>query len=85
MGIISDRGLCLDEQSKMSGAHSAKLVHSEILHIKLVAERLSTDDLDRSGLPRAYWRKRLRSIMQTHQLTHAQFSEIDRILGVLDE
>jgi hypothetical protein len=84
MGIISDRGLCLDGPSKMSGAHSAKLVHSEILHIKIVTERLSTAELDRSGLPRAYWRKRLQSIMQSHQLTNAQFAEIDRILGALD-
>lgn len=85
MGIISDRGLSLDGPSKMSGTHSAKLVHSEILHIRLVTERLSVVDLDRSGLPRAYWRKRLRSIMQNHQLTPAQFGEIDRILGALED
>jgi hypothetical protein len=84
MGIISERGLCIDGQSKMSGAHSAKLVHSEILHIKLVTERLSAADLDQSGLPRAYWRKRLQSIMQNHQLSPAQFDQIDRILGVLN-
>lgn len=85
MGIISDPGLCLDGPSKMSGAHSAKLVHSEILHIGLVIARLSAADLDRSGLPRAYWRKRLRSIMQSHQLTRAQFDEIDRILIALGD
>ncbi|MGA7782981.1 MAG: hypothetical protein WCA85_35460 [Paraburkholderia sp.] len=85
MGIISDRGLCSDGPSKMSGTHSANLVHSELLHIRLVTERLSEADLDRSGLPRAYWRKRLRSIMQNHQLTRAQFEEIDRILGVLED
>jgi hypothetical protein len=78
MGIISDRGLCIGGQSKMSGAHSAKLVHSEIMHIRLVIERLSESDLDQSGLPRAYWRKRL-------QLSQAQFDEIDRILGSLNE
>jgi hypothetical protein len=77
--------LCIGEQSKMSGAHSAKLVHSEIMHIRLVIERLSVSDLDRSGLPRAYWRKRLQSVMQNHQLSPAQFDEIDRILGTLNE
>jgi hypothetical protein len=85
MGIISDRGLCIGGQSKMSGAHSAKLVHSEIAHIRLVIERLSKSDLDQSGLPRAYWRKRLQSVMQNHQLSQAQFDEIDRILGSLKE
>ena len=65
----------------MSGAHSAKLVHSEIMHIRLVIERLSESDLDQSGLPRAYWRKRLQTVMQNHQLSQAQFDEIDRILG----
>ena len=85
MGIISDRGLCLNGPSKMSGTHSAKLVHSEILHIRVVTERLSEADLDQSGLPRAYWRKRLRSIMQNHQLTRLQFDEIDRILGALGD
>jgi hypothetical protein len=69
----------------MSGAHSAKLVRSEILHIKLVTDRLSTSDLDESGLPRAYWRKRLHSVMQNHQLSPAQFDEIDRILAALQE
>ena len=77
--------MCIGEQSKMSGAHSAKLVHSEIMHIRLVIERLSVSDLDRSGLPRAYWRKRLQSVMQNHQLSPAQFDEIDRILGTLNE
>ncbi|RFU48535.1 hypothetical protein [Paraburkholderia sp. DHOC27] len=67
----------------MSGTHSEKLVHSELLHIKLVTERLSNAELDRSGLPRAYWRKRLSALTQTHQLTQAQFDEIDRILGAL--
>jgi hypothetical protein len=61
------------------------MVHSELVHIKLVAERLSNADLDESGLPRGYWRKRLRSIMQRHQLTQAQFNEIDRILNMLGE
>ncbi|WP_186308423.1 hypothetical protein [Paraburkholderia sp. BCC1885] len=69
----------------MSGAHSAKLVHSEILHIKLVVGRLSTSELDRSGLPRAYWRKRLHNVRQNHQLSQAQFDEIDRILATLQE
>jgi hypothetical protein len=50
-----------------------------------VIERLSESDLDQSGLPRAYWRKRLQSIMQNRQLSHAQFDEIDRILGSLKE
>jgi hypothetical protein len=77
--------LCIDGQSKMSGAHSAKLVHSEILHIKLVTDRLSASELDRSGLPRAYWRKRLHSVRQNHQLSQAQFDEIDRILATLQE
>ena len=85
MGIISERGLCIGEQSKMSGAHSAKLVHSEIMHIRLVIERLTASDLDESGLPRGYWRKRLQSVMQNHQLSPAQFDEIDRILGTLNE
>jgi hypothetical protein len=77
--------MCIDGQSKMSGAHSAKLVHSEISHIKLVTDRLSASELDRSGLPRAYWRKRLHSVMQNHQLSPAQFDEIDRILSSLKE
>lgn len=85
MGIVSERGLCIDGQSKMSGAHSAKLVHSEISHIKLVIEHLSAAELVRSGLPRAYWRKRLQSIMQSHQLSPAQFGEIDRILADLKD
>jgi hypothetical protein len=85
MGIVSERDLCIDGQSKMSGAHSAKLVHSEIMHIRLVIERLSALDLDQSGLPRAYWRKRLQSVMQNHQLSQAQYDEIDRILGSLKE
>ncbi|HEY1997265.1 hypothetical protein [Paraburkholderia sp.] len=83
MGIVSEQGVCITGQSKMSGAHSAKLVHSEILHIKLVIGLLSEAELDRSGLPRAYWRKRLLSIMQSHQLSPTQFDEIDRILGAL--
>jgi hypothetical protein len=69
----------------MSGAHSAKLVHSELTHIKLVLERLSASDLNQSGLPRAYWRKRLRSVMENHQLSPAQFGEIDRILAALSD
>jgi hypothetical protein len=85
MGIVSERGLCIDGQSKMSGAHSAKLVHSELTHIKLVLERLSASDLNQSGLPRAYWRKRLRSVMENHQLSPAQFGEIDRILAALSD
>ncbi|MEW6343872.1 MAG: hypothetical protein AB1704_24715 [Pseudomonadota bacterium] len=85
MGIISESGLCIDEQSKMSGAHSAKLVHSEIMHIRQVIERLSAADLSRSGLPREYWRKRLYSVMQNHQLSPAQFGEVDRILAALNE
>jgi hypothetical protein len=85
MGIISERGLCIGGRSKMSGAHSAKLVHSEITHIRLVIERLSKSELDQCGLPRAYWRKRLQSVMQNHQLSPAQFDEIDRILGTLNE
>ncbi|WP_143016696.1 hypothetical protein [Paraburkholderia phenazinium] len=69
----------------MSGAHSAKLVHSEIMHIRLVIERLSAADLSRSGLPREYWRKRLQAVMQNHQLSPAQFDEIDRILAALND
>jgi hypothetical protein len=69
----------------MSGAHSAKLVHSEIMHIRLVVGRLSAADLRRSGLPREYWRKRLYAVMQNHQLSPAQFDEVDRLLVVLNE
>jgi hypothetical protein len=83
MGIISDQDLCIDGPSKKSGAHSAQLVHSEISHIRLVIERLSAQDLSQSGLPRAYWRKRLEDVMQNHQLLPAQFNEIDRILATL--
>ncbi|WP_429279952.1 hypothetical protein [Paraburkholderia sp. GAS41] len=75
----------IDDQSKMSGAHSAKLVHSEIVHIRLVIERLTATDLAESGLPLAYWRKRLQSIMQNYQLSQAHFHEIDRILDSLKE
>lgn len=85
MGIVSEQGVCIDGQSKMSGAHSAKLVHSELAHIKLVLERLSASDLNQSGLPRAYWRKRLRRVMENHQLSPAQFGEIDRILADLSD
>jgi hypothetical protein len=69
----------------MSGAYSAQLVHSELAHIRLVLERSSASDLKRSGLPRAYWRKRLHSVMENHQLSPAQFGEIDRILAALSD
>ncbi len=69
----------------MSGAHSARLVNAEILHIRQVAQNLSASTLDQSGLPRAYWRKRLHAVTQNHQLSRAQFSEIERILEILKE
>jgi hypothetical protein len=47
--------------------------------------RLSAADLSRSGLPREYWRKRLQAVMQNHQLSPAQFDEIDRILAALND
>jgi hypothetical protein len=85
MGIVSEQVLRIGGQSKMSGAHSAKLVHSELAHIKLVLGRLSASDLSLSGLPRAYWRKRLRSVTENYQLSPAQFGEIDRILAGLSD
>jgi hypothetical protein len=85
MGIVSEQGLRIGGQSKMSGAHSAKLVHSELAHIKLVLGRLSASDLSLSGLPRAYWSKRLRSVTENYQLSPAQFGEIDRILAGLSD
>jgi hypothetical protein len=83
MGILSQQELAGDEREKMSGAHSAQLVHSDLAHIRLVLDRLSADVLSESGLPRAYWRKRLQRIMQNHQLSKSQSDEIAGILAAL--
>jgi hypothetical protein len=86
MGILSERGLQADvRQQKLSGAHSSKLAHDDILHIKAVLRRLSTQDMNDLGLPPGYWRKRLRDLMQTHQLSNGQFDEIDQLLASLKE
>lgn len=69
----------------MSGAHSLIVAHVDILHIKSVIQRLSAQDLQQLGLPPAYWQKRLREIMQNHQLSKSQFDEINRLLVMLKE
>ncbi|WP_321785217.1 hypothetical protein [Paraburkholderia sp. J94] len=85
MGIMSERGLQGDARQKLSGAHSSRLAHDEIVHIKAVLRRLSADDMNDLGLPPGYWRKRLRDLMQTHQLSNGQFDEIDQLLATLKE
>ncbi|MBN3852332.1 MULTISPECIES: hypothetical protein [unclassified Paraburkholderia] len=85
MGIISERGLEIGARPKMSGATSSKIAHDDILHIKSMLQRLSIQDMNTLGLPPAYWRKRLREIMQTHQLSKIQFDEIDLLLARLLE
>ncbi|QCP53359.1 hypothetical protein FAZ95_30330 [Trinickia violacea] len=85
MGIISERDLNDGGQPKMSGAYSLKVAHGDILHIKSVIQRLSTQDLNESRLPPAYWRKRLQEIIESHQLSKSQFDEIGRLLATLKE
>lgn len=85
MGIVSDQGLLDDAQEKMSGTHSSKLVRSDLTHIRQVLDRLSADTLSKSGLPRAYWRKRLQAIMESHQLSKSEFDEIAGILAALKD
>jgi hypothetical protein len=85
MGIISEPGVNGDGQPKISDAYSLKVAHGDILHIKSVIQRLTTQDLNQSRLPPAYWRKRLQEIIKSHQLSKSQFDEIDRLLATLKE
>jgi hypothetical protein len=85
MGIMSEHGLSVDGQPKKSGSHSSRVIHDEILHIRAVLRSFSARDMSQSGLPAAYWRKRLQEIMQGHQLSKRQFDEIDRLLSTLKE
>ncbi|WP_322049840.1 hypothetical protein [Paraburkholderia bannensis] len=83
MGIMSERGLDIGASPKLSGAHSLKLAHDDIRHIKSVLGRLSAQEMNDLGLPPAYWRKRLRDIAQCNQLSKGQLGEIDRLLESL--
>ncbi|MBB3258997.1 hypothetical protein F4827_003870 [Paraburkholderia bannensis] len=84
MGIMSKGGLQVGASPKSSGAHSHKLAHDDIRHISSMLGRLSAQDMKELGLPPSYWRKRLRDIAQSHQLSKGQLGEIDRLIGSLE-
>lgn len=62
------------------------LVDQEIAHITH-AMALSLEEPGESGLPvfpAAYWRDRLRQLMDRHHLAYAQLCAVDRLLKQLD-
>ncbi|HEV3428626.1 MAG TPA: hypothetical protein VG320_12180 [Paraburkholderia sp.] len=84
MGMMSEGGLNIGASPKLSGAHSLKLANDDLRHIKSLVGRLSAQEMNASGLPPAYWRKRLQDIVQSHQLSKVQLIEIERLLASLN-
>ncbi|MGF6768841.1 hypothetical protein P3T18_001311 [Paraburkholderia sp. GAS199] len=69
----------------LTGSSHAALIDQDIAHIGRVMRPSLHGDLGGSILPASYWRKRLHTLLDTGNLSHAQLCAVDSLLLQLDE